>query len=1229
MKKLRYWLIVPLLAFSVVAGVERELEGKATTQKQAATSVSATIERTAPVASAEQQVRRSLAFKKAIRSLSKPVMEKRTAKQVTRSEMITRQAQNARKETKSRSIRPFGVRSAPRAQRLTIQPKFAGGGFGTDGLSSIAAFTSGNTTGDTLGGAISEYTIGDTIILTITSTDTVYLELYVDDGDLAFDAATDLWFDANDRDEGVITIIDGDFDDEDPATGVWELTFDTGDLGEGGEFFALQGVRLWFVFSTASGGYEGEVSLDINAAPSTTSLSGTVTLEGAPAPNILVVAFAISDEMGGPEDGDGGGPEVMFISMTGDSGDYTISIDDSQADQEFIIFAFDLFGEVWGYYPDPSDIWIYVSTGDILFDLNFDFQPANAAIWGLLTDAKTGAGIGGVHIGVGDGPMEMEGTTDASGYYRIPVPGGEYRVEVDSWDLSDQGYMVPRHRDEWVHVFDNDSAEVNFETYDTDAAIEGQVLWSDGSPAVDINVWGDVPGFYSDAWTDGDGFYSLPVSTYLDSFEVVDPWDETNTWTNIGYWVGVWEPETVSQPDGLNARAGDVDMDFTLYGADATMTGVIYDHLMTPVPHAGLWAYVEGDSAWEQLFSTGTRARDDGTYELKLIGGFEWIVMVFPAEWGPPAAVDTFNVFAGQNIVHDFHLQERRTHVAVEGMVFNFDGIGIPNATVEIRQTEDGDYYSAVNTDGEGYFRIEGVPTFSRYEVAAFTPDGESQFYHVWVDDWDLWLEFWMGGFNRLSVSGTVFNPEGEPLMNAFVFAFDGISDDPIDVRLTDEGGYYDFFVEPGTYEFRAGYPGFLVSSTGFIAVDSSLTLDFQLDSAGAALTATGSGHVIDEGGGAIPNVFALFISDAYMGQTFTNFSGDYMLDLVPSSNYVAIYYKEGFHDAYRAWGNIVEGTNPGLNVTMTPVDYLMLHTARDVPNDHGEQIFLAWQVHPTLAGRLTRFNLWEIGRGTIINPYDPPVGQSARYVGTVPVHPGWTEYSAAVTTLYDGVETWYMVTAHGGDTWDFWDSNPNSGVSIDNLQPAPPQGVIAGGGDTEDQVVIGWDGANIEPIQYYTIYRSVDGGAIEQHTYSAEPGYVDNLTAPGTYEYVITATDYGDNESARSAAVSYTFTPLSIVDGMGIPDEFALRANYPNPFNPSTTIAYQMPEAGRVSLEVYDLTGNVVSTLVSESQPAGYYQTVWNGRDQRGVPVATGVYFYRLQAGAEFVKTHKMVLMK
>jgi hypothetical protein len=100
------------------------------------------------------------------------------------------------------------------------------------------------------------------------------------------------------------------------------------------------------------------------------------------------------------------------------------------------------------------------------------------------------------------------------------------------------------------------------------------------------------------------------------------------------------------------------------------------------------------------------------------------------------------------------------------------------------------------------------------------------------------------------------------------------------------------------------------------------------------------------------------------------------------------------------------------------------------------------------------------------------------------------------------------------------------------------------------------------------------------------------------------------------------------------IPTTFGLMQNYPNPFNPTTTIRYALPQAATVTLRVYNILGQEVATLVNESQGAGYHTIVWNGRNQYGAQVATGVYLYRLEArpsdgGAPFVSTKKMLLMK
>ena len=93
-------------------------------------------------------------------------------------------------------------------------------------------------------------------------------------------------------------------------------------------------------------------------------------------------------------------------------------------------------------------------------------------------------------------------------------------------------------------------------------------------------------------------------------------------------------------------------------------------------------------------------------------------------------------------------------------------------------------------------------------------------------------------------------------------------------------------------------------------------------------------------------------------------------------------------------------------------------------------------------------------------------------------------------------------------------------------------------------------------------------------------------------------------------------------------PTEFRLLANYPNPFNATTRLLYTLPEAAQVKLTIYNLNGAVVNTLVNGVQPAGYYGMDWDGRDQSGAIVSTGVYIYRLQANGQ-VSTRKMVLMK
>ena len=94
------------------------------------------------------------------------------------------------------------------------------------------------------------------------------------------------------------------------------------------------------------------------------------------------------------------------------------------------------------------------------------------------------------------------------------------------------------------------------------------------------------------------------------------------------------------------------------------------------------------------------------------------------------------------------------------------------------------------------------------------------------------------------------------------------------------------------------------------------------------------------------------------------------------------------------------------------------------------------------------------------------------------------------------------------------------------------------------------------------------------------------------------------------------------------IPTEVELSQNYPNPFNPTTRIDYTVVSDGHITLNVYDITGRLVSTLVDDYVDSGYHSVMWDGIDNNGKVVAAGIYFYSLQGEASNM-TRKMVYMK
>ncbi|OGU36476.1 MAG: hypothetical protein A2058_07065 [Ignavibacteria bacterium GWA2_36_19] len=94
------------------------------------------------------------------------------------------------------------------------------------------------------------------------------------------------------------------------------------------------------------------------------------------------------------------------------------------------------------------------------------------------------------------------------------------------------------------------------------------------------------------------------------------------------------------------------------------------------------------------------------------------------------------------------------------------------------------------------------------------------------------------------------------------------------------------------------------------------------------------------------------------------------------------------------------------------------------------------------------------------------------------------------------------------------------------------------------------------------------------------------------------------------------------------LPEDFSLSQNFPNPFNPSTVISYSLPTNSLVTLIIYDLLGREVKTLINNEQNSGVYKVQWNGENDYGSKVSSGLYIYTIRTG-QFNESRKMVLLK
>lgn len=330
----------------------------------------------------------------------------------------------------------------------------------------------------------------------------------------------------------------------------------------------------------------------------------------------------------------------------------------------------------------------------------------------------------------------------------------------------------------------------------------------------------------------------------------------------------------------------------------------------------------------------------------------------------------------------------------------------------------------------------------------------------------------------------------------------------------------------------------------------------------------------------------------------------------------------------------------------------------KDVPEDQGKQVRVMWSKFaadsPAATNAVTSYSIWrrvddaanstgiQLGskadliaagvQGNVGKRYVVNQAGTWDFVGWLPAS-GYEVYSTVVPTVYDstaGGMHWSVFFISGQSRGVVYETAPDSGYSVDNLAPFAPSNVV--GSQVVNTVALQWDEPVDADFKYFAIYRSTTAGfdpaGMTPLATLIDNSYVDTDIVRGTtYYYRLSAYDFAGNQSQFSAELPVAVTTVG-ERSSGVPTEFAMQQNYPNPFNPETTINYQLPSPDHVRLVIFSALGQEVRRLIDRSQPAAYHTVVWDGRDEAGNQLPSGIYFYRLET-SKFTAMKKMVLTK
>jgi len=388
----------------------------------------------------------------------------------------------------------------------------------------------------------------------------------------------------------------------------------------------------------------------------------------------------------------------------------------------------------------------------------------------------------------------------------------------------------------------------------------------------------------------------------------------------------------------------------------------------------------------------------------------------------------------------------------------------------------------------------------------------------------------------------------------------------------------------------------------------------------------------------------------------------------------------DGLGGAFVAWMDLRAGTRDIYAQRIDRFGYWgypapAAASAADVPGDQGGRITLAWQasrLDPWPYHQIDRYTLWKsltaaaarnlLAGGAVlatdpraipdhpdaavrivlapVDPPDSPDKSGADFywelVGTqdayhLPTYAATLDTDCDSTALGD-CEHFFQVIAHATDPEKYWIGAPVGGRSVDNLAPAILTGLSGTGAYGPPAMTVAWAPSPEADLASYVVHRGLTADFVPSES-TLIASVVDTCVVDAGWDpdnvhhYKIAAVDLHGNAGPWAL-----LSPQGVTDaGDGTPRAAAavLRQNTPNPFNPRTLIGFELSAPGRARLDVFDMGGRVVRTLVDgQWLPAGAHAVSWDGRDGAGRQVAAGAYVYRLSGDRESV-SQRMLLVR